>query len=140
MWDNVLLSNFKLESRTLSQYTLWSTTGKQCSWWATRYQLDIRVVGHHWQHVAFGGGPLRCCLQGRIQDLKKEGGAGGSGPQQFFCQFRIGLLFKEFDAKRGGCAPPSGSAPGLGYCRLPGNLTLRSELCTKKYCNIAYFH
>ena len=35
----------------------WSITGKQCSWWATRYQLDIGVVGHHWQLVALGGEP-----------------------------------------------------------------------------------
>ena len=45
--------------------------------------------------------------QGRIQDLQKGGGAGGSGarPQDFFGQFRG--HFKEFGAKRGGCAPPT---------------------------------
>ena len=44
--------------------------------------------------------------QGGIQDLKKGGGAGGSGarPQDFFCQFRG--LFKELGAIRGGRAPP----------------------------------
>ena len=34
----------------------WFTTGKQCSWWGTRYQLDIHVVGHNRQQVPFGGG------------------------------------------------------------------------------------
>ena len=57
-------------------------------------------------------------MQGQIQDLKKEGRRWLRGsPQRFFgaylSQFRG--LFKEFSAKTGGRAPPSGSAPGIRF-------------------------
>ena len=59
-------------------------------------------------------------MQGRIQDLKKRGGAEGSGarPQDFFGQFRG--LFKEFGAKRGVRTPfcaPSGFVPEMNRPR-----------------------
>ena len=49
--------------------------------------------------------------QGRIQDLKKEGAhwLRGLTPKPFLANFRG--FFKGLGAKRGGRAPPSGSAP-----------------------------